>query len=106
MKGNVNLTIDLCRIRAIAAISNAIRAIERHNLIDAFMSYGEAMTYEFIYDSSQSDIEINSLFRDSDKYRALVVEWSNALNEVNTLVSNTVANSELFTDRDFTKQDL
>ena len=106
MKGNVNLTVDLCRIRAIAAISNAIRAIERHNLIDAYMSYGEAMTYEFIYDSSQSDIEINSLFRDSDKYRALVVEWSNALNEVNTLVSNVVASSEIFTDRDFTKQDL
>ena len=106
MKGNVNLTVDLCRIRAIAAISNAIRALERHNLIDAYMSYGEAMTYEFIYDSSQSDIEINSLFRDSDKYRALVVEWSNALNETNTLVAAIVSNSDIFTDRDFTKQDL
>lgn len=106
MKNTVNLTVELCRIRAIAAISNAIRAIERHNLIDAYMSYGEAMTYEFIYDSSQSDIEINSLFRDSDKYRALVVEWSNALNRVNAVVESVVANSEIFTDRDFTKQDL
>ena len=100
MKNTVNLTVELCRIRAIAAISNAIRAVERHNLIDAYMSYGEAMTYEFIYDSSQSDIEINSLFRDSGKYRALVVEWSNTLNQVNAGFESIVAQTELFTNHD------
>lgn len=76
--GTLDLTPDLCRVRATGHLALAINQLKHNHIEDAFTLYGNAMVYEELYDAMQSNQEINSLYRDSEIYRKLCLDWVNA----------------------------
>lgn len=90
---------ELAKLRATAALRTAITAAKRKDFINAFISYGEALTYEFIYDLAQTDIELHSLYLDSGLYKNLVLEWSALLNEPDSILETAKMNAPVYRDR-------
>ena len=99
MKEQAALTVETAATRAIIALVEAIKAAKRKDFVNAFIAYGEALTYEFIYDSSQKDIEIHSLYHDRERYRILVLEWSTLLNEPDSIIEAAKLSAPIFRDK-------
>lgn len=81
---SITLTRGQLRRRAITALSEAVREMEHNRPKDAWMSYGEALTYEYLYNEllynyPQYNLEYDSLFRHSELFQALCEEWDDLI---------------------------
>lgn len=74
------LTKGMLRWRAINALSDAVNALQADRMTDAWLNYGEALTYEALFDEMLSqqptfNFRTDSLYNSSTLYKSLSNLW-------------------------------